>query len=278
MRRLRIYSLPYLFWMGLFILIPTAVLLVLAFSDLSLYDLGRFEFSLVNFAIFSRATTWSALFNSLKYASITAILCFIIGYPVALYLSTLKEKTRKTLMSLLIVPLWSNMLLRINAWEKLFTPSSIINDVFGISLDLLGTDLGLIIGMVAMYLPFMIFPIFSVLEKMDEKLFEAARDLGANEVQVFTKVTFPLSAGGVISGFIMTFLPAMTTFALPARLGLGKIKMIGNLIESKFMLEVLGSSGQSINQGALVSLLLMVVSISAFVLITKVDKEGETLI
>lgn len=278
MRKLRIYSLPYLFWMGLFILIPTAVLLILAFSNLSLYDLGRFDFSLVNFAIFSRSTTWSALLNSLKYASITAVLCFLIGYPVALYLSTLKEKTRKTLMSLLIVPLWSNMLLRINAWEKLFTPSSIINDVFGISLNLLGTDLGLIIGMVAMYLPFMIFPIFSVLEKMDEKLFEAARDLGANELQVFTKVTFPLSAGGVISGFIMTFLPAMTTFALPARLGLGKIKMIGNLIESKFMLEVLGSSGQSINQGALISLLLMMVSISAFVLITKVDKEGETLI
>jgi len=278
MKRLRVYSLPYLFWMGLFILIPTLILILLAFSNLSLYNFGFFELSLENFVILSRATTWSALGNSLKFASITAIICFLIGYPVAFYLSTLAEKTRKTLMSLLIVPLWSNMLLRINAWEKLFTPASIISDLFGISLNLLGTDLALIIGMVAMYLPFMIFPIFSVLEKMDEKLFEAARDLGANQTQVFTEVTVPLSAGGVVAGFIMTFLPAMTTFALPARLGLGRIKMIGNLIESKFMLEVLGSAGQSINQGALVSLMLMLFSVSAFVLITKVDKEGETLL
>lgn len=278
MKRLRAYSLPYLFWMGLFILIPTLILILLAISNLSLYNFGFFALSLENFVILTRATTWSALGNSLKFASITAIICFVIGYPVAFYLSTRAEKTRKTLMSLLIVPLWSNMLLRINAWEKLFTPASIISDLFGISLNLLGTDLALIIGMVAMYLPFMIFPIFSVLEKMDEKLFEAARDLGATETQVFTKVTFPLSAGGVVSGFIMTFLPAMTTFALPARLGLGRIKMIGNLIESKFMLEVLGSGGQSINQGALVSLLLMLFSVSAFVLITKFDKEGETLL
>jgi spermidine/putrescine transport system permease protein len=129
-----------------------------------------------------------------------------------------------------------------------------------------------------MYLPFMIFPIFSVLEKLDSKLIEAASDLGASRVQTFFRVIFPLSSGGVVSGVIMTMLPAMTSFVLPARIGLGNINLIGNIIESKFIKEGLGSSGQSINDGSIISLLLMVFSVLSFVAITRVDKEGETLI
>lgn len=278
MRRLRPYAIPYLLWMGIFILIPTLFLIVLGFSNLELYNLGVFDLTLVNFRIFIQDQVLNALFNSLVYSVITTVICFIIGYPVAYYLSTLPEKKRKILLAMMIVPLWSNMLLRIIAWEKIFQPTSIINDLFGISFDLLGTPAGVLIGMIAMYLPFMIFPIFSVLEKMDYKLIEAAKDLGASDFQTFIKVTFPLSSGGVVSGVIMTMLPAMTSFVLPARIGLGKINLIGNIIESKFMKEVLGSSGASINQGALISLLLMIFSVISFVMITRVDKEGETLI
>lgn len=278
MRRLRPYAVPYLLWMGLFILIPTIILIILGFTNLELYNIGVFDITLVNFSIFVQDQVVNALWNSLSYSFVTTLICFVIGYPVAYYLSTLSEKKRKILLAMMIVPLWSNMLLRIIAWEKIFTPTSIIADIFGISLDLLGTPTGVLIGMIAMYLPFMIFPIFSVLEKMDYKLIEAAKDLGASDLQTFVKVTFPLSSGGVVSGVIMTMLPAMTSFVLPARIGLGKINLIGNIIESKFMKEVLGSSGASINQGAIISLLLMVFSVFSFVLITRVDKEGETLI
>ena len=278
MRRLRPYAIPYLLWMGIFILIPTTILIILAFSNLELYNLGLFDLTLRHFTIFIKAEVLTALLNSLTYSVITTIICFVIGYPVAYYLSTLSEKKRKIMLAIMIVPLWSNMLLRIIAWEKIFQPASIINDLLGISFDLLGTPTGVLIGMVAMYLPFMIFPIFSVLEKMDYKLIEASKDLGASDFQTFVKVTFPLSSGGVVSGVIMTMLPAMTSFVLPARIGLGKINLIGNIIESKFMKEVLGSSGASINEGALISLLLMVLSVISFVMITRVDKEGETLI
>jgi spermidine/putrescine transport system permease protein len=278
MRRLRPYSVPYLIWMGLFIIVPTLILILLGFSNLALYDIGLFDMTLEHFAIFTQTQIISALWNSLMFASLTTLICFIAGYPIAYYLSTLKAKTRKILMAMMIVPLWSNMLLRIIAWEKIFTPSSILTDLLGISFDLLGTEVGVLIGMVAMYLPFMIFPIFSVLEKMDVKLIEAAKDLGASDLQTFTRVTFPLSSGGVVSGVIMTMLPAMTAFVLPARIGLGKINLIGNIIESKFMKEVLGSSEASINEGALISLLLMVFSVISFVTIIRVDKEGETLI
>jgi len=278
MKRLRIYSVPYLGWMILFILIPSLLLIMLAFSNLNLYNVSVFDLTLAHFQIFAQDQVLNALWNSLKFSILTTLICFAIGYPVAFYLSRLSEKKRKILMALMIVPLWSNMLLRIIAWEKIFTPESIISDVFGISFNLLGSELGVLIGLVAMYLPFMIFPIFSVLEKLDSKLIEAASDLGASRVQTFFRVIFPLSSGGVVSGVIMTMLPAMTSFVLPARIGLGNINLIGNIIESKFIKEGLGSSGQSINDGSIISLLLMVFSVLSFVAITRVDKEGETLI
>ena len=122
------------------------------------------------------------------------------------------------------------MLLRIIAWEKLFYPNSILN-MFGISFDLIGTDTAILIGMVSMYLPFMILPIYSVLDKMDKSLIEASRDLGANTLNTFLKVVFPLSLSGVLSGVLMTLLPSMTAFALPERLSGGKTLLIGNIIE-----------------------------------------------
>ncbi|MFH0993793.1 MAG: ABC transporter permease [bacterium] len=278
MRRLRPYTIPYLAWMAIFILVPTVILVILAFSDLELYNPGPFTGTLVHFSVFAAPLVLTSIGNSLSLAGVTTGVCFVMGYPVAYFLASLPEKTRRVLMSLLIVPLWSNMLLRIVAWEKVFTPDSFFTDLFGIGFDLLGTRTGILIGMVAMYLPFMVFPIFSVLEKLDRGLIEAAKDLGASDTQTFLRVVFPLSSGGVVSGVIMTMLPAMTSFVLPARIGLGRIPLIGNVIESKFMKEVLGSSGVSINQGALISLALMVIAVAAFVLVIRVDKEGETLI
>jgi spermidine/putrescine transport system permease protein len=278
MKRLRRFQVPYLVWMGVLIIIPTFVLILLAFSTLELYNIGPFKFTLSNFSILIAKQVYTALWNSLKLSVITTVICFIIGYPVAFYLSTLPSKPRKILMSLLIIPLWSNMLLRIVAWEKVFTPNSYFTDITGLSFNLLGSQTAIVIGMVAMYLPFMIFPIFSVLEKLDKKLLEASQDLGATDSQTFFKVIFPLSSGGVVSGVIMTMLPSMTSFVLPARLGLGNFPLIGNIIESKFMKEVLGSSGISINEGSLISLFIMILSIVAFIMITRVDKEGETLI
>jgi len=264
--------------MAILILVPTLILVVLAFSDLSIYDPAAFNFTLEHFRIFSQSYLTKALMNSLVLSMITTSICFAIGYPVAYFLARLPERNRKIWLALLIVPLWANMLLRIFAWEKIFTPDSIFSDIFVLNFDLLGTKLGVVIGMVGMYLPFMIFPLFSVLERMDQSLIEAAKDLGANDFNVLVRVIFPLSLSGVVSGVIMTMLPAMTSFVLPARIGLGRINLIGNIIESKFMKEVMGSGSLSINTGSLISLMLMIFSVISFVIITRFDKEGETLI
>jgi spermidine/putrescine transport system permease protein len=276
MHRLRRYSLPYLLWMSVFILVPTLFLVFLAVSDASLYQLGAFSFTLANFRIFSQDIILRSLQNSFGYAFLVSIVSFIIGYPVAYTLTKLPEKTKRILIALMILPLWTNMLVRITAWERIFSANSIFTDVFGVSIPIIGTELAVFLGLLAMYLPFMIFPIFSVLDKLDPKLIEAAKDLGATDTQTFVRVVFPLSLGGVVSGFIMTFLPSLTAFALPETLGWRKVPMIGMEIQKQFLLK--GFEPLAVNQGALISLLIMLFSIASFVLITRVDKEGETLI
>lgn len=271
MSRLRRLVIPYLGWMLVLIVLPMFLILFLALTDYDLYLGGGFKFTLDGFSVLGQSTVRIAVVNSIKYSLSMTVIALLIGYPTAYYLANLKTQYKTLFVALIIVPVWSNMLLRIIAWEKLFYPISLLNSL-GISLDLIGTDTAIIVGMLSMYLPFMILPIYSVLVKMEYRLIEAARDLGASNVQVFLRVVLPLSLPGVVSGVIMTLLPAMTTFALPERLGGGKILLIGNIIEDAFM-----KTG-NFQAGSLISVGLMIVILVMFVGIMKVDKEGETLI
>jgi len=271
MRSLKKLSYPYIVWMGILVLLPTLVILILSFSDLNIFDIGVLSFNFDAFGIFSKESVIIAVKNSIKFSFIATFICFIIGYPMAYILANSESKNKTLYVTLLIVPVWSNMLLRIMAWEILFFPESILN-MFGISLDLIGTDIAIIIGMVSMYLPFMILPIYGVLEKIDKSIIDASKDLGANSFRTFRKVIFPLSVSGVVSGVIMTLLPAMTAFALPERLGAGKINLIGNIIERYFM-----ETGQ-FSAGSLISVLLMVMIVMMYLGLLRFDKEGEMLI
>lgn len=271
MSSLKRLSYPYIVWMSILVLLPTLIVILLSVSDLNVFDIGSFSFHLESFQEFGKDTVQSAIRNSVKFSFLATFICFIIGYPIAYILANLESSNKTFYVSLLIIPVWSNMLLRIMAWEVLFFPKSILN-MFGISLDLIGTDTAIIIGMVSMYLPFMIFPIYSVLEKIDKSLLDASRDLGANRITTFMKVVFPLSVSGVVSGVIMTLLPAMTAFALPERLGAGKIQLIGNIVERYFM------EYGKFSAGSMISVLLMIIIVAMFVVTLRFDKEGETLI
>lgn len=271
MKALSALARPYRFWMVLTIVLPMLLIVVMAFSDLNLFRLGSFRLNLEGFNVLRSDIFINAMGNSLKFAFIATLLCFLIGYPVAYVLAHSTSRYRSLYVTLLILPVWSNMLLRIIAWEKMFFPSSILN-VFGISFDLIGTDTAILIGMVSMYLPFMIFPIYAVLDKMDNTLIEAATDLGASNVKAFFTVTLPLSLGGIVSGVIMTLLPAMTAFALPARLSGGRTLLVGNIIEDYFM-----RTG-NFNAGSMISLVLMAFMVVLYLWVLRFDKEGETLI
>ncbi|MCF7925936.1 MAG: ABC transporter permease [Candidatus Izimaplasma sp.] len=271
MHRLRAYVIPYRVWMTTLIILPSLMILFLAITDFDLYLKGPFVFTLEGLRVFTESTIQIALMNSIKYSLLTTIIALLIGYPAAYYLANLKSAYKTFFVALIIIPVWSNMLLRIIAWEKLFFPISILNN-FGISLDWIGSDKAIVVGMLSMYFPFMILPIYSVLVKLDQHLIEAARDLGANGFDTFVKVILPLSLPGIVSGVIMTLLPAMTTFALPERLGGGKVLLIGNIIEDAFM-----KTG-NLQMGSIISVVLMIIILILFKGIMTVDKEGETLL
>ena len=172
-----------------------------------------------------------------------------------------------------ILPMWMNFLLRTLAWQRLLEKSGVINTVLSFlnipTLDIINTPYAIILGMVYNFLPFMVLPLYNVLIKIDKDVINAARDLGANAVQVFTKVILPLSVPGIISGITMVFVPALTTFVISDILGGSKILLIGNVIEQEF------TQSYNWHVGSGLSLVLMIFIIFSMALVSKYDKDGE---
>lgn len=215
-------------------------------------------------------------FRSLKLALISTLLCLLIGYPTAYIISKTKASRQGTLLMLAIVPMWMNFLLRTYAWSAILGRNGVINTIItslGFSpINILYTDTAVLLGMVYNFLPFMILPIYTILSKMDQDLINAAKDLGANSRQVFTKIILPLSMPGVASGITMVFMPAVSTFVISKLLGGGQFMLIGNLIEQQFM------SVGDWHFGSAISIFMMIVILISMAILNKFsdesDKEG----
>ena len=231
---------PYVLWMAIFILIPLFLVAYFAFTTGDSTNKSTFVFSLVNFKRFMSPIYLSVLWRSLSLAIISTFVCFILGYPMAYIIAKKKKtQTRNNMILLFVIPMWMNFLLRTYAWLTILGKNGIINTIlnslgFG-SLNLIYNNGAVILGMVYNFLPFMVLPIYSVLIKMDKNLVEAAEDLGASKTTVFTKVVFPLSLPGVMTGFTMVFTPAVSTFIISNLLGGNKTNLMGNVIEQQFM-------------------------------------------
>lgn len=231
---------PYVLWMAIFILIPLFLVAYFAFTTGDSTNKSTFEFSLVNFKRFMSPIYLGVLWRSLSLAIISTFVCFILGYPIAYIIAKKKKtQTRNNMILLFVIPMWMNFLLRTYAWLTILGKNGIINTIlnslgFG-SLNLIYNNGAVILGMVYNFLPFMVLPIYSVLIKMDKNLVEAAEDLGASKTTVFTKVVFPLSLPGVMTGFTMVFTPAVSTFIISNLLGGNKTNLMGNVIEQQFM-------------------------------------------
>lgn len=223
-----------------FILIPLLLVIYFAFTTGNSRDYRTFTFSLENFKRFLDPIYLGVLKRSLSLSVISTLICFILGYPMAYIIANKKKaKTRNNMILLFVIPMWMNFLLRTYAWLTILGKNGIINTFLNFlgfqSLDLLYNDGAVVLGMVYNFLPFMVLPIYSVLVKMDKKLIEAAEDLGANKPTVFTKVIFPLSIPGVMTGLTMVFTPAVSTFIISNLLGGNKTTLIGNVIEQQFI-------------------------------------------
>jgi spermidine/putrescine transport system permease protein len=286
---------PYILWMAVFTLAP---LLLVAFYAFTAYDReGSLYLTLQGFRnIFSMENTialdflgLSNLFGidlqvpiyvnvfaeSLQIALVSTLVCLMLGYPAAYILARRSQQQRggsNFLLFLFVMPMWMNALLRTYAWLALLEPTGIINTMLGYiglgPFQFLYNDFGVGLGMVYNYLPFMVLPIHSVLVKISSSLVEAAEDLGANRVQTFRRVIFPLSLPGIISGINMVFMPAMTTFLIPDLLGGGRYLLIGNAIERQFMIS------RDMTTGSALSIILLVFVLASMRVLTRYEKES----
>ncbi len=248
MKRFKYLAIPYFVWLVFLVVMPLVLMLILTFMSTNGMDFSSASASIESYYRLNDVSILKAIVNSLIVALITVLICILLGYPVAYFLSFSKIKNKLVFLLLLILPMWSNSMLRIVSWLRLFS-----TDAFK-ALDLVGSYPAVIFVTVTTYLPFMIFPIFTVLEKLDRSYLEASKDLGVTPVKTFFKVTLPLSLSGVSSGVIMVFLPAATGFAISQTIGEGKIRLIGNLIQSVF-------EKNNFNFGSLLSILLSIIII-----------------
>ena len=240
---------PYILFMVIFTLIPLCVVLYYALTDVQ-----TGAFSLKN--IQNLVLYLPAFGRSILYSLVSALICLLIGYPVAYYMAHCGATAQKFLYMLVMLPMCMSFLLRTLAWVGLLQDTGIINNfldsVFGIRLPLIRNAGAVILGMVYNYLPYMILPLYSIIVKIDHRLIEAAEDLGCNSVQVFGRVVLPLSMPGILSGLTMVFVPAVSTFYISNKLGSTETILIGDIIERQF------KQGDNANMGAALSLLLMV--------------------
>ncbi len=241
---------PYILWMVLFTLIPLGVVCYYALTD---YDTGAFTLSNL-----SRISLYIPIFmKSIWLALISALICLVVGYPVAYYIAGRGATGQRFLYMLVMLPMCMSFLLRTMAWVALLEDTGIINSfiqAIGMQpLPLIRNDGAVILGMVYNYLPYMIMPLYTVLMKIDHHLVEAAQDLGCRPRQVFSQVTLPLSMPGIISGFTMVFVPAVSTFYISQKLGSSGTALIGDVIETQF------KTAYNPNLGAAMSLVLMII-------------------
>ena len=245
----RATAIPYLLWMVIFILVP---LLLVAYYAVTTPD-GAFTIDYI-----SQVGEYTpVLVRSVWLAFIATVLCLLIAYPLAFIISRKSGSGQRTMVMLVMLPMWMNFLLRTYAWMTILEKNGLINRVlaqFGIGpLEMINTQGAVVLGMVYNYLPFMILPLYSVMTKIPNALIEAAQDLGCNGVQVLIRVLLPLTLPGISTGIIQVFVPSVSTFIISRMLGGGGNLLIGDLIDLQFL-----GNAYNPNLGAAISLVLMV--------------------
>lgn len=259
---------PYFVWAVLFIVVPLIFVAYYAFTDL------EFHFTTENITRFFTATsqitdeagtrevrTYVLIFlRSLKLAVISTAICLVFGYPFAYLISKASARTQSVLITLIMIPMWMNFLIRTYAWMTILQDTGLLNGLLSAlglgRVHIIGTESAVVIGMVYDYFPYMILPIYSVMAKLDVKLLEAARDLGCNSAGVLRRVIWPLSLPGVISGVTMVLIPSISTFYISQKLGNGKFYLIGDAIEGQY-------AANNLHFAAAIAFILMIILLAA---------------
>lgn len=254
---------PLLIWLLLFVVAPTAMLVAVSFAERD--ALGRivWTFSLQNYI---RAFDWvwiKILLDSLYYAFLTTVICMLVGYPAAYFIGRAPERWRGILLMLVMVPFWTSFLIRTYAWISILSKEGILNGllvsagIFSEPVALLYSPFAIVLGLVYNFLPFMILPIYTSVEKLDNALIEAAHDLGAGPVRAFSQVIIPLTRPGIVAGVMLVFVPSIAMFAITTLMGGGTNPTIGEVIFKQF------TAGRNQPFGAALGTILLFVFIAA---------------
>ena len=251
---------PHIFWAILFIILPLIIVVYYAFTDSN----GNFSFSNI-----ASLPDYASIFGlSIELAVIATFVCLIIGYPLAYIIAKAKPKNQKFFIMLLMLPMWTNLLIRTYSIMAILDNGGILNTLLGTSMKIIGTKGAVIFGMVYDFLPYMVLPIYTCISKIDKNMWEAAADLGCNTFTTLVRVILPLSRSGLVSGVTMVLVPSISTFYISQKLGGGTFELIGDTIERQFVTGAL-------NVGAAISLVMMVLIILSLTVMNKFGNDDD---
>lgn len=270
---------PVTIWMTVLFVIPLLLILVVSFMSRSTFGGIQTPFTIENYIRFFDPLYLKILWISCVMAFITTAFCLVLGYPFAYIVARTPERWRNLLLMLIIVPFWTNSLIRTYAWIVLLRTEGVINTVLmklgliDAPLTLLYNETAVVIGLVYTMLPFMILPLYASIEKLDKAYLEAAADLGAKPWVTFWKVTLPLTMPGIVAGAILVFIPSLGLFFIPDLMGGSKAVLIGNLIKNQFL------TARDWPFGSAASIILMVMTLLFILLYVRLsnDKSGKEL-
>lgn len=251
---------PHIFWAILFIVLPLLIVIAYAFTD------PEGAFTLEN--VKSLGDYVSIFGLSIELSVIATFICLVIGYPIAYIIARSNPKHQKIYIMLLMLPMWTNLLIRTYSIMAILDDGGFINTILGTNFHIVGTKGAVIFGMVYDFLPYMVLPIYTCVSKIDKHMWEVASDLGCNMFTTLSKVILPLSLSGIISGVTMVFVPSISTFYISQKLGGGTFELIGDTIERQF---VTGAY----NVGAAISLVMMILILISLGLMNYFSEEGE---
>lgn len=238
--RLLLLLSPGLLWLLLFFALPLVIILVYSFMTNDALGRVVYQPTLDNYiTIFTQSLYVNAYWRSIWTSVLTTVMCLLIGYPLALFIARSPQQWRMPLLMLILIPFWTNFLVRIYAWQIILANNGIINgflEIIGVGrLPLLNNEGATLLGLIYGELPFMVLPLYAALDRFDFTLMEAAADLGANKVQAFLRVMLPMTVPGIVAGSVLVFIPTLGQFVVSELLGGAKVDYLGNLIQRLFL-------------------------------------------
>lgn len=262
----RFIAAPYAVWSVLFIVIPLVMVVYYTFTN------GNGGFTAENIMKLTEKEYLSIFARSVAYAFIATVICLVVAFPLAYFISQTKPRTQKLAIMLTMLPMWTNLVIRTYSLGNLIEDTGVINTTLGLldnPIHMINTPFAVILGMVYNYLPFMLLPIYTVISKLDKNVIEASQDLGCNKFGVITRVILPLSKSGIVSGITMVFVPAISTFYISKKLGGTDNRLIGEVIEDSFLYS------ENWHFGSSISFILMIIIMLSIAVINKFSDEDE---